>query len=135
MWLTPSASYEEHLKKAIDVEEMLRRRAQLLPMAPVATVANVSEVTDQLALILEKLSALGAGDQGTVNYVGQQRRDQQGKPQGKPKQADKAKETNSKRDVTCYNCQKKGHYKRECTAPKKQRKEPPKKDEAKDKKE
>ena len=135
MWLTPSASYEEHLKKAIDVEEMLRRRAQLLPMAPVATVANVSEVTDPLALILEKLSALGAGDQGTVNYVGQQRRDQQGKPQGKPKQADKAKETNSKRDVTCYNCQKKGHYKRECTAPKKQRKEPPKKDEAKDKKE
>ena len=76
MWLTPSASYEEHLKKAIDVEEMLRRRAQLLPMAPVATVANVSEVTDPLALILEKLSALGAGDQGTVNYVGQQRRDQ-----------------------------------------------------------
>ena len=135
MWLTPSASYEEHLKKAIDVEEMLRRRAQLLPMAPVATVANVSEVTDPLALILEKLSALGAGDQGTVNYVGQQRRDQQGKAQGKPKQADKAKETNSKRDVTCYNCQKKGHYKWECTAPKKQRKEPPKKDETKDKKE
>ena len=135
MWLTPSASYEEHLKKAIDVEEMLRRRAQLLPMAPAATVANVSVITDPLAQILETLSVLGAGDQGAINYVGQNRRDQKGKSQGKPKQADKAKETNSKRDVTCYNCQKKGHYKRECTAPKKQRKEPPKKDEAKEKKE
>jgi hypothetical protein len=100
MWVTPSSSYEEHLRKAIDVEERLRRRAMLLPVPPAPTVANVSESPDSLKLILDKLCALGADGRGAVNYVGDDYDDYNGDTNKKvSRRPNRSKETTKKKQA------------------------------------
>ena len=145
MWVSPSASYQEHLQKAIDVEEMLSRKHSLTVAPTLPAVTNVAASDDKFKAIIEKLDKLNINDQnripqGRSNYGTNQqtwgalRRQYQQRPlmtysnrpvvnnrDNRPTsdQPPFKRPTTGKadlREVICYQCHAKGHYKKDCRA-------------------
>ena len=126
MWVSPSANYQQHLQKAIDVDEMLNRKNALTIQPAVPTVATMAGADDKLKAIIDKLNKMKINERTPI-------------PQDRPKFTSKPRaraglptrvQTNLRRtqtdrsavpakrlDVVCFKCKKKGHYSRECRSP------------------
>ena len=67
MWVSPSASYQQHLQKAIDVEEMLNRKHALTVPPAAPTVAAVAPSEEKLLAIIEKLDKMKVNDRNKIS--------------------------------------------------------------------